>query len=490
MEEKTHLKNLVVRGIGWLVLKRVFTQVILTSSNLILVRLLFPKDFGTFAILQFLVTISWVFADLGLSKALIQHYKRPTPKLLCSIWWVQVGLGLLVASIIWITGPGIISYYGGQLGSQSIWWLRILVASQILANMSSISAALLEKRLAYGKVLIGESIGLFSTQTTTTVFAFLGFGVGSFVFGNLLGKVVTLVLLFYLAPWPWGINFDWRVLKPLLSFGIPFQMGGWLGIINGAVIPVFVGRFPGPGGFSGPEAVGFVTWAAGVAAIPAAMLNIIDQVLFPLISKLQKDLKLAERYFQRALQFSIITTLGGVVLILALSPEITKIVYTERWLPAVPALKLATLQVALMTITALTMNALLALGQARFFRNMHLLWAALQWVLTIPLVAIFGFWGVSLAGVIVTATGLFALLRLNKYFKIQLFAILGKPMFAAVTTGLLIYYLAPIIQIDNIVKLLSILLLGIVLYFSLIYLLLRREFIRDFRLILQIVRGI
>lgn len=488
MHDQKILKKLVAKGIGWLVVKRIFTQVILTISNLILVRILFPADFGTFVIIQFLITIFWVFADFGLGRAIIQKKEEPKVELLRSVWWTQLGLGLAVAGIIWFASPFLVAYYGGHLPERAIGWIRILAVSQILVNISGVSAVFLERRLNYKRIFIAEISGLFLTQFSTIVLAILGFGTVSFVFGAVIGKLTTTILYFVLSPWQWGFHFDIRDLRPVLHFGLSFQATILFSIANGAVIPLYVGRFPGPGGFSGAQAVGFVSFASGVAALSGAFGEIINQFIFPLMSRLQEEKSLAIEYFRRALWIVVVTVFGAVSLFFPLASDLISIVYTPNWLPALPAFYLALIQITLITITGLALNTLLAFGDSTFYRNMHFFWTVLQWVLTIPFVLLFGFWGVVLAGVFVSSTAIFAFIRLNKYIKLSYISIVRMPIVIAIVTGLLVFGLINVFPIDNFLQFFSFFVFGGSIYFYLTCLFMRREVIQNIQIVKELVR--
>jgi PST family polysaccharide transporter len=488
MHNKINLKRLVAKGIGWLLVKRVFTQVILTFSNLILVRILFPQDFGIIVIIQFLVTIFWVFADLGLGRSLIQKKEEPDVVLLQSVWWTQVGLGLVVVGILWFASPLLVAYYGGHLPERAIEWIRILAVSQILVNMSGVSAVLLERRLDYKRIFIVETSGLFVTQVSTIILAIFGFGTVSFVFGALIGRVVAFFVYFKLSPWQWGFHVSLNDLKPLLSFGFSFQISIWLSIANGAVFPLFVGRFPCPGGWSVAQSVGFVSWASGVAALSGAMGEVINQFIFPLMSRLQEDKLLATEYFKRALWIVAVTAFGAVSLFFPLARDLISFVYTSNWLPALPAFYLALVQITIMAVTSLALNTLLAFGDAGYYRNMHFLWTVLQWGLTIPFVLLFGFWGVVLAGVLVSATALFALVRLKRYINLSYTNIVIKPLIVALSTGLLVFGLINIFPIDNFYHFFLAFVLGAGTYCCLTFLFMRKEFIENARIVRELVR--
>lgn len=484
---KDNIKGLALESILWLSLKRITSQVILTVSNLILVRLLFPEQFGSFAIIHFIVSLLWVFADLGLGRALIQQGKEPDKELLRTVWWTQTGLAFLISFLIWFLAPLVVSYYSNQLNPQAVWWLRLFTLAHIFYNMNLVTTSLLERHLVYKKVLVGEVLGLFITQAATIIFASLRFGVESFILGNVLGKFFTLIIYFRLSPWPWGFSWDFQKLKTLFSFGVPFQMSTWFGFLNSAVIHLFIGKFPGPGGFSGPYAVGIIIWAAGVASLPLFISSILEQMIFPLMSRLQKDIHLAQAIFTKAFRFIAITTFGGCSMLFVLAPEIIKIVYTPSWFDGLISLRLGAIQSILIGISGLAMLALLAFGEAKFYRNMHVLWLVLQWILTVPLVLMFGFWGVNLAGVIVSLTSIFALYKLQEYFKISYLELTFPPLVSGIAAGIAVFLLKQYIPVHSLFSLTFITLIGSVLYLILIFKLSEKQLKGDLKAVFGVI---
>ena len=71
--DQMRLKKKAIAGATLLGIKRVVIQTILLISNIFLARLLFPADFGTFAMVTFVITFFTVFSDLGLGPSLVQQ---------------------------------------------------------------------------------------------------------------------------------------------------------------------------------------------------------------------------------------------------------------------------------------------------------------------------------------------------------------------------------------------------------------------------------
>lgn len=439
-----------------------------------------------FAIIQFTLTFFWVFADLGLGRVIIQMKEEPDKVLLRSIWWIHLFLALLIGALIWSLSPLILSFYGGELEKQAVGWLRILVFANIIGNLNSISPNLLERHLLYRRSVIGEVTGLFTTQYSTILFAIWGLGTASFVYAYTLSKIVQLLVYYLLYPWPFGFSFNFNKLKSIFKLGLSFQLTTIVGLFNGAIIAVFIGRFPGPGHLSGAEAVGLITWAGGVAAVPSILASIIDQIVFPLMSRLQHNLKLAEKIFSKFMQIILISTFGLSSLVLVLSSEVTRFIYGQRWLDGLTSLNLAIIQTSLTAINALVVNTLLALGEVKYYRNFYLIVSILQWILTVPLVMIFGFWGVNLAMVIVSISTFVTLSRVYRYFTFSYLRIFIPPLILSILTGLSILVLKSLYKVDNLISLLAFLLFGLFLYTLLIYIFMKKEIIKDLVLVRSI----
>ena len=59
-------------GITWNVMNRVAWQAILVLTNIILARILIPRDFGLMAMVAVVTLFAGILAELGLGTALIQ----------------------------------------------------------------------------------------------------------------------------------------------------------------------------------------------------------------------------------------------------------------------------------------------------------------------------------------------------------------------------------------------------------------------------------
>lgn len=445
---ETDIKQKMAKGMVVLAIRRVGLQVIITTTNIFLARLLNPEIFGTFAILGFFITTFGLVANFGLGPALIQKHGVVTTGQLRAIFTAVLAGALIFAGIIFFLAPVIDIFYGGKLGSHGIFWLRLFSLSVVFDHMATVSAHLLQRELAFSKFTAGEIGTILTTEITTIALVASGVGLGGLVLGNLIGKSFGVILYFALRPWPIGLTFRFRNLSSYISFGLNFQATNLIAGVNSAVTPLLVGRL------TGPAAVGFVNWAGGVRSVALSPFEVVEKVIFPGAARAQTNMSLLKNLTEKLLRLSALFSFPLVFILLALVPEFIKLVYTEKWLGGILTLQLSLVQGVFLLIGTVLINTLLAIGKSREVRNIWIFWTILQWALTIPLVIKFGFNGVVIAGILVSATFFVPLGVLTRYAQVRFWPSVLPYLLYSLLSGLGVFALArwwPIISLFRLV---------------------------------------
>ena len=482
-EEYKSLKYKAASGVFLLGVRRVAIQFIQTASSIILARLLFPEVFGAFAIALFIVSFFTVFTDIGFGTALIQQKGVIEKKQIQTLFTTQITLSVLVTVLLYILAPYISLLYQAQLGPNGTLYLRQLSLIIVLLAARNLPATLLERDIRYGKFVIGEIGEILLTQVVTVGFVLLGQkGVESFIWGTLAGKGIGTILFMFLAKWEFGFSFSLRELQKILPFGIPFQTSQIVGQLNAAIIPILVGFLAGSAG------VGFVNWAGGVAALPRVMLEIVSRVIFPVAARLQDSKKQLGNALERTLQLTNLSSFPIIVLVFVLAPEITYIVFTDKWLLGVSALYLFSIQSIFVLIGSIVSNTLLALGEAKFIRNVQVAQTILLWILSVPLIKAFGFTGYALASLTVSVIFFWLPLKaLRSHLPFQVWSHTWQYLVYSGVMGGMVFVLARIWVVHTVWQLLFIIGVGMLFYLLLLWWRKRYEIQEDVRRIRRLV---
>lgn len=467
------LKKRAVSGVFFLGFRRIIIQIILTGGNIILARLLFPQVFGTFAIAFGIVSLLSIFSSLGLGPALLQKKGEPKKEELQAAFTIGLLLSSLVTGLIIILAPFFFRFYREQLTDSGIFYLRLLSLAIIAPILRGVSSLLLERRLDYPKIVIGETLEILIMQTVTIVLAVAGFGVSSFIWGTLISRFLTSIVFFILAPWPIGLRFSLEPIRKILPFGVNFQINTIVGALNGAVVPFFVGKV------SGSSAVGLLNWAGGVATFPQAISEILGRLIFPVCARVQDNQRLLRLIIEKSIQLSCLTAFPLVIILVALARPVTYLIYTDKWLPGIPALYFFSLQSIFVILGGVLMQALLALGEAKTIRNISIFWAALQWILTVPLVFKFGFTGLAIAGMLVSSTFFVPLSFLRKKVQFEIGRHVWPYLVYSLIGGGVTFWFNLRFPAQGILDLILVASFGGIVYLFLIFAFKRKEIIKD-----------
>lgn len=477
------IKRRVASGVVMLGARRVLIQIILTGSNIILARLFAPEIFGTFAIFSFLILNLGELTNFGLIPALIQKKKKVTDEELQVIFTTVVVASLIFSLIIFFLAPYARLLYGPILSWQNIFWLRLFSLNLVMLNLTSVSVAILERNLQFKRLVVGQVSVTIIIKLLTVIFALKGFGLGSFVLGTLIGRFSGFILFYLLAPWAIGFKFSMNSLKRFLPFGLNVQANKLTGVLNGAVIPGFVGVV------SGSEAVGLLNWATGLRQAGLAPYEVFEQLAFSAGSRVRENKKLMERLVERLLQLSSMATFPLLSILFAVAPSLIVIVYTSRWLPGLTALYLSIIQAVFILLGGVFMQVLLAFGKARTVRNITIFWTVITWLLAVPLVLLWNFNGVIVAGLIVSMTFVIPMKQVRKLIDIRVYQFVVPYLIYSVVVGLALLLLQRVFVIDSFIRLIIIGLTGLGLYVFLIMLFEGRRVLKDFTRFRKLVLG-
>jgi lipopolysaccharide exporter len=197
-------------------------------------------------------------------------------------------------------------------------------------------------------------------------------------------------MIYRFSGWRPTLVFHWPSAQGLVSFGIPFQINDVVNFVKDAITPVFVGIY------SGNSAVGYVTWARNFAFAPIVLSEGFTKVSFPAFSRIQDEKGLLASTVELSFRCITLVMFPVTTMAFVFGPEITRIVFTEKWLPGITAFYFYCTSPFIIGIMVPMYNAILALGRTRILLKLGILLLFLEWGLGIPLVLRFGYTGIAM----------------------------------------------------------------------------------------------
>lgn len=360
-------------GVAVLGARTVATQGIALVGTIVLLRVLSPEDLGTFAVLQFVLTFLQFFGDAGIGGALIQGREEPTPKALANVFTFQSILGLVLLAVAWVAAPGIRELWPGLPPSAPM-LLRAMAFSFLLTGLRGVPSILLERQLRFGAVAASEVIQTAAFYVAACAGALRGLGDWTWPIAVIAQAAAGTTIVLLAQRWRPAFSLDLAILRPLIRFGLPFQAKNVIGFANGAVTPLYGGAI------LGPSAVGLVNWGQQLAHIPLRLVEVIARVSFPLYARIQYDRVALARVVERSLQLAAAGVFFATGVFLTIGPQITRIVFSEQWVPGLVALYAFSIALCIGFVSPIAGAALDALGRPGIMARLAVGWTALNWV--------------------------------------------------------------------------------------------------------------
>jgi O-antigen/teichoic acid export membrane protein len=269
------------------------------AANVLLARLLEPRDFGLVALGTVLLVFGNFFADVGLGAGLIRRPEPPTRRELASVSGVQLSVTVLLA-----LAAAAVAVPVGREG----WVVATMVASLPIAMLKVPSVILLERDVDYrviARVDLTEA-GAFYVWAVTTVV--LGAGVWGFASAVVVRALVGAATMIRIGPAGFVMpRWSWRVVRPLLPFAAKFQGSVVVGIVRDQALNL------GIAAIAGVTALGVWNLAWRVLQIPFMVFGNIGRVSFPAMSRLLEAGQDARPVLERA--GAALSVLSGVIMV-------------------------------------------------------------------------------------------------------------------------------------------------------------------------------
>ena len=430
-------------------------------ANLILTILLSPKVFGIYITVLSLIAFLNYFSDVGLAASLIQK-KEITDDDLTTTFTVQQGLTLILVIIGFFASSFIKSFY--KLPQEGVYLYWALLVSFFFSSMKTIPSVFLERKIKFQKIVFVQIIENTVFYAAVSIFALMGFGLTSFTIAVCLRAFVGLILIYWISFWMPKIGISKESLKKLLSFGLPFQATSFLALFKDDLIILYLGKV------LGFEGVGYIGWAKKWADAPIRIImDNITKVIFPLIARFQDEKEkirsLAEKilYYQTSLLAPV--TIGMIVII---KNFVETIPNYSKWQPALPLFYIFAISSLLLSFAAPFMHLYNALGRVRVSFSFMLLFTCINWVATVTLTYLYGYYGFPLAHLIVSISFILVLLKAKKEYGFSFFKPVYKFVLSSLLMGGFLIGINLMFKINSLVIIGEMMLFGGIIYYLLI----------------------
>jgi O-antigen/teichoic acid export membrane protein len=319
------LTGRTISGVLWTAWGKGGHTVLNLLALVILARLLSPREFGTVGAALVLIEFSSIFSRLGLGPAVVQRRELESRHLKVAFTGSLI-LGLAIGLLVWLLAGQAAGFFRN---AQVADVLRALAWVFPLKGVSALAEALLLRDLRF-RWLANLDVATFAFGQVCVAIplAYLGFGVWSLVVGTMAQTLIRCGLLL-LVRRPPGLGLERQALGEMLHFGAGFTIARLANLLALQGDNLVVGRW------LGPAALGLYSRAYGLMSAPASALgNVLDDVLFPTMARVQDDPVRLGLAYRRGVALIALVALPASVGMVILAPELVGVALGDRWVAA------------------------------------------------------------------------------------------------------------------------------------------------------------
>lgn len=310
------------KGALWSMANNWGRQIISLLVMLVLARLLTPHDFGSFAVIVVLVAFAQAILDDGLGEALIQRPALEDDHL-DGVFWLNLGLSLLLAGIGAAAAPAIQRAYDTPELAQLIW---VGAAALVVGSTGAVHQALLFRRMAFRAIAVRTLAGIVAGGITGIALAVAGAGVWALVGQFTVERLVGTLMLWRAVAWRPRLRFSRPHVAELLPFTAKTAGTRLLMFAYSQADKLLVGLL------ASPMVLGFYVLAQRIQETVITLLSrTTTQVAFPLFSRVQHE---RERLAGAFLTLTEAVLAVAAVLLLGLSavaPALVELAFGSDW---------------------------------------------------------------------------------------------------------------------------------------------------------------
>lgn len=334
-EEKQSLTNQAISGLLWMISGTGVQSVIKLLVMIILARLLKPEDFGLISAAMIVISFSEIFSMLGIAPAIVQ---RPELELrhIQTGFTTSILFGILLAIFLWLSAPSIAKIFRM---SNLTPILQSLVFVFPLESISVTSKAILRRELQFSSLVKIDLVSyIFGYGLIGISLAWLGYGVYALTWAILIQAFLSSVISLNIQPHSLRPRIERQAFKDLIYFGGGTTTARILNYVALKGDNFIVGRW------LGASALGLYGRAYGLMTVTSTLSShLLDKILFPILAKVQNDLKQLSRAFRLGTTFIALTVLPTSAIFIILAPDLINLLLGPVWMEVVPVFQILTL---------------------------------------------------------------------------------------------------------------------------------------------------
>lgn len=359
-----NLKSKTLSSLAWKFAERCGAQGIQFVVSIILARLLTPADYGLIGLITVFLAIAMVFAQSGLGQALVQH-KEIDQEEFSTVFYFSMIFSIVLYLILFLCAPLIAGFYNEPKLTAII---RVLGTTVMIGAVNSVQQAYVQKTMQFKRFFYSTLTGTLISAIIGVAMAYAGYGVWALVGQQISNQLINTAVLWFTVKWRPNFVFSVKKGLRLFSYGWKLLCSSLLDTVYNNLYSLIIGKF-----YSAAD-LGYYNRGKQFPMLLIQNINSsIDSVLFPVLSEAQDDKERLKSMVRRSIVTSTFIIFPCMAGLAAVATPLTKLLLTDKWLPAVPFIQFCCFTYAFWPIHTANLQAIKATGRSDIFLKLEII---------------------------------------------------------------------------------------------------------------------
>lgn len=362
MESSIRRKTLT--NLIWRYSERCGAQLIQFVVSIVLARLLTPSDYGLVGLITVFIAIANVFAQSGLGQALVQKKDADNTDF-STVFYYSIVFSIVLYFVLFFCAPLIAGFYDSPELTPVI---RVLGFVIIIGAINSVQQAYVQKTMQFKRFFWATLGGTLISALVGIAMAYKGLGVWALVGQQLTNQVIDTIVLWMTVRWRPMWIFSLSRMKQLFSYGWKLLCSSLLDTVYSNIYSLVIGKY------YSPADLGYYNRGKQFPMLIVQNINsAIDSVLFPVLSEVQNEKDRLKAMTRRAIVTSTFLIFPAMAGLAAVAGPLTRILLTDKWLPAVPFIQFCCFNYAFWPVHTANLQAIKAIGRSDIFLRLEII---------------------------------------------------------------------------------------------------------------------
>ena len=358
------LKQQTKKGLYWSFFNQFSNYGMQFCIGIVMARLLSPSDYGITALPGVFMAIAGIFQDSGMAGALVRK-EKVEEKDYSTLFIYSIAMGIFMYAILFTASPWIAKFFNTPILTSLI---RVTALGFLWGPVSTVQYVILSRKLYFKTpTKISITTKLFS-GIVGILLAYIGYGLWALVISGVLSSFLGLIIVAYIVKWYPKTGWSKDSFKYLWNYGNKMLVSSLLDTAYNNITPVFVGKF------YSPADLGVYNRARGYAAMPSQQVTgVIQNVTFPVLSKMQNDNESLARNYRRMLRSTAFIVFPLMLMLAALARPLVITLITAKWEACIILLQIICFSMMWYPIHSINLNLLMVKGRSDLFLRLEII---------------------------------------------------------------------------------------------------------------------